>query len=241
MTNPSATLGGVEDRHAELIRVDHPKYRGRRSGISHELVLVANHRPEENDRTPAVVQELARGREEVRSLTLEKQGAMGWDMRTGLDAARGAHIVVMDGDAQTGCSSPVRHVEAVEHQRKAQGIDPRDLRAARSALRRLVRGRGDGPVRAPAPRRSGLLRPGTRLRRRAVSRGRSWGSGAVVRYEKRALRAARLGFMPGEITVAPAIRGAGYPLSRSASRSGWPGSRHETFSPIRKCLQIERL
>ncbi len=26
MTNPSATLGGVEDRHAELIRVDHPEY-----------------------------------------------------------------------------------------------------------------------------------------------------------------------------------------------------------------------
>ena len=28
MTNPSATLGGVEDRHAELIRVDHPEYGG---------------------------------------------------------------------------------------------------------------------------------------------------------------------------------------------------------------------
>ena len=63
----------------------------RRSGISHELVLVANHRPEEDDRTPAVVRELARGREEVRTLTLEKQGAMGWDMRAGLDAARGSH------------------------------------------------------------------------------------------------------------------------------------------------------
>ena len=28
MTTPSSTLGGVEDRHAELIRVDHPEYGG---------------------------------------------------------------------------------------------------------------------------------------------------------------------------------------------------------------------
>jgi hypothetical protein len=137
MTNPSATLGGVEDRHAELIRVDHPKYRGRRSGISHELVLVANHRPEEDDRTPAVVQELARGREEVRSLTLEKQGAMGWDMRTGLDAARGAHIVVMDGDAQ----NPIEDVLRVHRcliETRADLVKVRRTERGDGVLRRMI-------------------------------------------------------------------------------------------------------
>jgi len=71
----------------------------RRAGISHEMVLVANYRPEENDRTPAVVRELAREREGISTLTLEKQGARGWDMRTGLSVAVGDHIVIIDGDA----------------------------------------------------------------------------------------------------------------------------------------------
>jgi len=106
----------------------------RRSGISHELVLVANHRPEEDDRTPAVARELARGRDEVTTLTLEKQGAMGWDMRTGLDAARGAHIVVIDGDAQ----NPVEDVLRVHRCLGETGAD-------------LVKGRrterGDGLLR----------------------------------------------------------------------------------------------
>ena len=106
----------------------------RRSGISHELVLVANHRPEEDDRTPAVVRELARGREEVKTITLEKEGAMGWDMRTGLDAARGSHIVVIDGDAQ----NPVEDVLRVHRCLLETGAD-------------LVKGRrterGDGLLR----------------------------------------------------------------------------------------------
>ena len=80
----------------------------RRAGISHEMVLVANYRPEENDRTPAVVRELAREREGISTLTLEKQGAMGWDMRTGLDAARGDNVVIIDGDGQTPVEDVIR-------------------------------------------------------------------------------------------------------------------------------------
>jgi glycosyltransferase involved in cell wall biosynthesis len=106
----------------------------RRAGISHEVVLVANYRPEENDRTPAVVRELAREHEGISTLTLRKQGAMGWDMRTGLDAARGDHIVIIDGDAQ----NPVEDVIRVHRCLTETGAD-------------LVKGRrttrGDGPLR----------------------------------------------------------------------------------------------
>ncbi len=106
----------------------------REAGISHEIVLVANYRPEENDRTPAVVGELAREREGITTLTLEKQGAMGWDMRTGLDAARGDNIVLVDGDGQT----PVEDVLRVHRRLTETGAD-------------LVKGRrttrGDGLLR----------------------------------------------------------------------------------------------
>jgi len=70
------------------------------SGVSWELVLVANYRPGMDDRTPAVVEAFARERSAVRTVIREKEGAMGWDMRTGLDAAIGEVLVVIDGDLQ---------------------------------------------------------------------------------------------------------------------------------------------
>lgn len=77
-------------------------------GVPFELVLVANYWPGQNDPTPAVVAEFASSRPEVCVLSLEKQGAMGWDMRTGLAAARGNYIVVMDGDAQNPVEDAIR-------------------------------------------------------------------------------------------------------------------------------------
>lgn len=77
-------------------------------GVPFELVLVANFWPGQNDPTPAVVEEFACSRPEVRVLSHEKQGAMGWDMRAGLAAARGKYIVVMDGDAQNPVDDAVR-------------------------------------------------------------------------------------------------------------------------------------
>jgi len=109
----------------------------RRSGISHELVLVANYRPGENDRTPAVVRDLARGREEVTTLTLEKQGAMGWDMRSGLDAARGAHMVVIDGDAQNPVEDVLRVHRCLE-QTGADLVKGRRTERGDGLLRRVV-------------------------------------------------------------------------------------------------------
>ncbi|MBL4847352.1 MAG: glycosyltransferase family 2 protein [Planctomycetes bacterium] len=66
----------------------------------YELILVGNYLEGVVDRTPAIVQQLAREHARVRCLTEVKQGWMGWDMRSGLRLARGKFIGVIDGDGQ---------------------------------------------------------------------------------------------------------------------------------------------
>ncbi|MDJ0865067.1 MAG: glycosyltransferase family 2 protein [Myxococcota bacterium] len=80
------------------------------AGIDYELILVANYLAAESahDRTPEIGRRFAESNARVRALTLPKQGMMGWDMRTGLEAARGAHLAVIDGDGQMPASDIVR-------------------------------------------------------------------------------------------------------------------------------------
>ena len=65
-----------------------------------ELILVGNYVEGSDDETPEVVTELARSRPNIRTVVRPKVGMMGWDMRMGLDAARGEYIGVIDGDGQ---------------------------------------------------------------------------------------------------------------------------------------------
>ncbi len=65
-----------------------------------ELVLVGNYIEGSDDETPEVVTALARTRPDIRAITRPKAGMMGWDMRTGMDEARGEYIGVIDGDGQ---------------------------------------------------------------------------------------------------------------------------------------------
>jgi glycosyltransferase involved in cell wall biosynthesis len=97
-------------RAGESIRlVIEPLYEQLRGlGVEFELVLVANHWPKTNDATPAIVREFAASHSGVSVLADEKQGAMGWDMRAGLRAARGEYLVVMDGDAQNPVDDAVK-------------------------------------------------------------------------------------------------------------------------------------
>ena len=74
------------------------------SRIAFELVLVANHDEGAPDRTPAIVEEFARGRDRVVTVMRRKQGAMGWDMRSGFEIASGDVMIVIDGDAQNPVS-----------------------------------------------------------------------------------------------------------------------------------------
>jgi glycosyltransferase involved in cell wall biosynthesis len=65
----------------------------------YELVLVGNYFPG-TDNTPIVVRELALKNPRIIAITLEKQGMMGWDMISGLNAASGKTIALIDGDGQ---------------------------------------------------------------------------------------------------------------------------------------------
>jgi glycosyltransferase involved in cell wall biosynthesis len=65
-----------------------------------ELVLVGNYIEGSADETPAVIEALAATRPNILTVVRPKVGMMGWDMRMGLDAARGEYIGVIDGDGQ---------------------------------------------------------------------------------------------------------------------------------------------
>jgi glycosyltransferase involved in cell wall biosynthesis len=104
------------------------------SGVAYELLLVANQWADRPDPTCRVVGEFARDRETVRTVIEEKQGAMGFDMRSGLAAARGDYLLVLDGDAQ----NPVEDVLKMYRQMRATGADV--MKGRRTA-------RFDGPYR----------------------------------------------------------------------------------------------
>jgi dolichol-phosphate mannosyltransferase len=83
-------------------------------GISYELILVANYWSGD-DSTPVVAAALARECDTIRVVARPKCGDMGWDMRSGLGAARGRFLVVIDGDGQV----PVHYaLEAYRRLRK---------------------------------------------------------------------------------------------------------------------------
>ncbi len=70
----------------------------------YELILVGNYVEGEPDPTPEIVRELADGDPRIRCSTLAKKGWMGWDMRTGLELARGRYVGGIDGDGQVPVS-----------------------------------------------------------------------------------------------------------------------------------------
>jgi glycosyltransferase involved in cell wall biosynthesis len=80
----------------------------REAEIDFELVLVANRLSGDGDPTSEVVEELGAKYPEVVPVLREKQGGMGWDMRSGFDAARGRTLVVIDGDTQNPVGDVLR-------------------------------------------------------------------------------------------------------------------------------------
>lgn len=76
--------------------------------IDYELILVANYHTGDNDPTPDLVRAYATNRARVRVVARIKEGMMGWDMRSGLEAATGMHLAVIDGDGQMPASDVVR-------------------------------------------------------------------------------------------------------------------------------------
>lgn len=78
------------------------------SGHDYELVLVANYWPGQADPTPDVVRSFAQTHERTIVVSDPKHGGMGWDFRSGLNAASGDVMVVIDGDAENPTEDVVR-------------------------------------------------------------------------------------------------------------------------------------
>lgn len=88
------------------------------AGVSFELVIVANYWPDTGDRTPEYARAFAENHDHVVVVDQPKQGAMGWDMRSGLAAASGNYLIVIDGDSQ----NPVEDILAMYREMKASGV-----------------------------------------------------------------------------------------------------------------------
>ena len=79
------------------------------AGVDYELVLVGNYLPyDTEDQTPAVLKALAANKPRFAVVAKKKEGMMGWDMRSGLDAATGRNIAVIDGDGQMPMSDVIK-------------------------------------------------------------------------------------------------------------------------------------
>ncbi|MEK7144826.1 MAG: glycosyltransferase family 2 protein [Patescibacteria group bacterium] len=79
-------------------------------GLSYELVLVANYNAHEKntDQTPMVVKELAERDPHIIVVCKPKEGMMGWDLNSGLVAATGKTIALIDGDGQMPAEDVIR-------------------------------------------------------------------------------------------------------------------------------------
>ncbi len=86
------------------------------AAIDYELVLVGNYDEAraDTDTTPAVVRDIAANNQRVVALTDIKQGMFGWDVRSGLRAARGTTIAFIDGDAQNPVEDVLRLYQALQ-------------------------------------------------------------------------------------------------------------------------------
>lgn len=78
------------------------------ASIDYELVLVANYLTDIVDRTPQIVHEYAKTNDRCIVVAKEKEGMMGWDMRSGLEASTCKYIAVIDGDGQMPTSDIVK-------------------------------------------------------------------------------------------------------------------------------------
>ena len=102
-----------------------------------EIVLVGNYFGGVEDQTPEVVRGIAARDSRIKAVVKIKKGMMGWDMKSGLQAATGKSLAVIDGDGQTPSSDVIRVYQLM----KKNGLDlAKTYRAKRndSSYRRLI-------------------------------------------------------------------------------------------------------
>ena len=76
--------------------------------IDWEIILVGNYIEGADDQTPEVVQRISDRNPRIKAVVHVKEGMMGWDMKSGLQAATGNKLAVIDGDGQMPCTDVIR-------------------------------------------------------------------------------------------------------------------------------------
>jgi len=102
-----------------------------------EIVLVGNYCGGTGDQTPEVVRGIAARDSRIKAVVKIKKGMMGWDMKSGLQAATGKSLAVIDGDGQMPSSDVIRVYQLM----KTNGLDlAKTFRTKRDdgSYRRLV-------------------------------------------------------------------------------------------------------
>jgi len=76
--------------------------------IDWEIILVGNYFEGTGDQTPEMVQRISDRNPRIKTVVKVKEGMMGWDMKSGLQAATGKKMAVIDGDGQMPCTDVIR-------------------------------------------------------------------------------------------------------------------------------------
>ena len=110
MDTPELSIVVLAYRSADTIEnfVKSLIYSLQEENLTWEIVLVGNYFDGIGDRTPDVVTKIAAGESRIKAVTKVKKGMMGWDMRTGFQAASGKTLAVIDGDGQMPSGDVIR-------------------------------------------------------------------------------------------------------------------------------------
>ena len=79
-----------------------------------EIILVGNYFKGVGDETPEVVRGIAARDSRIKAVAEVKKGMMGWDMKSGLQAATGRTLAVIDGDGQMPSGDVIRVYELMK-------------------------------------------------------------------------------------------------------------------------------
>jgi glycosyltransferase involved in cell wall biosynthesis len=82
-----------------------------------EIILVGNYFKGVEDETPEVVRGIAARDSRIKAVAEIKKGMMGWDMKSGLQAATGRTLAVIDGDGQMPSGDVIRVYELMKTKR----------------------------------------------------------------------------------------------------------------------------
>ena len=120
-TNPNLSVVILAYRSGEIIQpfVESMIQSLEENEPNWEIILVGNYSAGDGDLTPCIVTEIAQSHPRICALTRVKEGMMGWDMKSGLQAATGRAIAVIDGDGQM----PFEDVSRVYKKLNDEGLD----------------------------------------------------------------------------------------------------------------------